>query len=162
MSERLLELTRKDLLSDVDSWTKKKTKLVRQAKYRGIKEDYTIIFEVPSVTASPPTTYTVAIKMLEYADIAEDDSLSVAERVRLALAGDLKISCTCPAFLYFGYKYILTQLDTNASDDENRFPKIRNPDLQGVMCKHCYKAIQVLTFNWSIIAKDIKNKNFLK
>lgn len=158
---RIDELTRKDLVSDVDNWTKDKTKLVRSAKYLGITEDYTIFFRVPSVTTKPPTNYVVKIKLVEYPDIAEDKDLTVKEKVRLALTGDLQISCTCPAFLYFGYKYILTQVDANEADDENRFPKIKNPDLQGVMCKHCYKAISVLPMNWNSIAKDIEQEKYL-
>lgn len=162
MNRRLDELTRKDMIADVDKWTKDKSKLVHQARYLGITEDYTVFFRVPSVTANPSTNYVVKIKLTEYPDIEDDEKLSVQEKVRLAIAGDLQISCTCPAYLYFGYKYILTQLDSNESDDEHRFPKIRNPKLQGVMCKHCYTAMQAFPFNWTSIAKDISNKKFLR
>lgn len=159
---RLDELTRKDLVTDVDKWTKDKARLVSNARYLGITEDYTAFFRVPSVTTQPPTNYTVKIKLVEYPDLEEDEDLSIREKVRLAIAGDLKISCTCPAYLYFGYKYILTQVDANAADDEHRFPKIKNPDLEGVMCKHCYTAIKAFPLNWTSIAKDITNKNFLR
>lgn len=159
---RLDEITRKDLVADVDKWTKDKSRLVRKATYLGITEDYTVFFRVPSVTTKPATNYTVKIKLVEYPDIAEDKDIDVREKVRLAIAGDIQISCTCPAYLYFGYKYILTQLDANASDDEPRFPKIRNPKLQGVMCKHCFLALQAFPLNWSSIAKDIESKNFLR
>ena len=162
MTVRLDELTRKELVNDVDRWTKDKTKKVRGAIYLGVTEDYTVFFRVPSVTADPPTNYLVKIKMVDYEDVADDESLSTREKVRLAIAGDLKVSCTCPAYLYFGYKYILTQLDTNESDDENRFPKIRNPRLQGVMCKHCYAAIKAFPMRWTSIARDIDRGNFLR
>ena len=160
--EKLLELTRKDLVSDVDKWTKDKAKLVRGAVYLGITEDYTVFFRVPSVTANPPTTYVVKIKLVDYPEIAEDEDLSVKEKVRLAIAGDLQISCTCPAYLYYGYKYILTKLDTNESDPEHRFPKIKNPKLQGVMCKHCYMAMKAFPMRWTTIARDIQEKKFLR
>lgn len=159
---RIDELTRKDLVSDTDKWTKDKSKLVRKAVYLGITEDYTVYFRVPSVTTEPPTNYTVKISLAEYKDMIEDKDLSVQEKVRLAIAGDLKISCTCPAYLYFGYKYILTQLDTNEADDEHRFPRVKNPKLQGVMCKHSYVALSVLPNNWNTIARDIKQGNFLR
>lgn len=162
MSKRLDELTRKDLIADVDKWTKDKSSLVRKAVYLGITEDYTVFFRVPSVTANPSTNYTVKIKLVDYPDIEEDEDLTVKEKVRLAIAGDLQISCTCPAYLYFGYKYILTQLDSNESDDEHRFPKIKNPKLQGIMCKHCYIAMQAFPMNWNSIAKDISTKRFLR
>lgn len=162
MNDRIDELTRKDLVADVDKWTKDKAKLVRRAVYLGITEDYTAFFRVPSVTADPPRTYVVKITLVEYPDIDDDEKMTVRDKVRLALAGDLKISCTCPAYLYFGYKYILTQLDTNEDRPEHRFPKIRNPKLQGVMCKHCYTAISVLPMNWNDIARDIEQKRFLR
>lgn len=162
MSIRLDELTRKELVTDVDKWTKDKARLVRKAVYLGITEDYTVFFRVPSVTAKPSTNYTVKIKLVDYPDVAEDKDLTVREKVRLAIAGDLQISCTCPAYLYFGYKYILTQLDANETNPEHRFPKIKNPKLQGVMCKHCYIALSAFPFNWTDIAKDIKENKFLR
>jgi len=162
MSKRIDELTRKDLVADVDKWTKDKAKLVRQARYLGITEDYTVFFRVPSVTTQPPRNYVVKISLLDYAEVAEDEDMTVRDKVRLALAGDVKISCNCPAYLYWGYKYILTQLDTNEDRDEHRFPKIRNPKLQGVMCKHCYSAISVLPMNWNSIARDIEQGKFLR
>lgn len=161
MRFRLDELTRKDLVTDTDRWTKNKAKLVRRAVYLGITEDYTVFFRVPSVTANPSTSYVVKIKLVDYPEIEEEKDLSVREKVRLAIAGDIQISCTCPAYLYFGYKYILTQIDSNESDDENRFPKIRNPKLQGVMCKHCYVAINAFPLNWTSISRDIEKKKFL-
>lgn len=159
---RLDEITRKQLLSDVDNWTKDKTKKVTRAVYKGITPNYTCYFSVPSVTADPPTNYTVKIRMTEYNDIKDEEDMTTQEKVRLALAGEVQISCNCPAFLYFGYKYILTQVDANASDEEHRFPKIKNPKLSGVMCKHCYKAMQAFPFNWSRIARDISKENFLR
>lgn len=159
---RLDELTRKDIVLDVDTWTKDKAKKVRGVTYLGITEDYTVFFRVNSVTANPPTTYLVKIKLVDYEEIAEDENLTVREKVRLAIAGDLQISCTCPAYLYWGYKYILTQIDTNESDPEHRFPKIRNPKLQGVVCKHCYVALQAFPFNWTSIARDVSQGKFLR
>lgn len=162
MSERIDELTRKDLLADTDTWTKNKARNVRKATYLGVTEDYTAFFRVPSVTANPPTNYLVKIKLVDYPEVADDETLDTRGKVRLAIAGDLKISCTCPAYLYFGYKYILTQLDSNEADKEHRFPKIKNPKLQGVMCKHCYTAINAFPFNWTMIARDIENGKFLR
>lgn len=159
--DRLDEITRKDLLAGSDKWTKEKSKKIKRAVYSGITKNYTVLFRVPSVTADPPTTYTVKIQLAEYPDIADEEDLDVREKVRLALAGDLKISCTCPAYLYFGYKYILTQVDTNASDPEHRFPKIKNPKLQGVMCKHCQIALEALPMNWTSIARDIQRNRFV-
>ena len=140
MSIRLDELTRKELVTDVDKWTKDKARLVRKAVYLGITEDYTVFFRVPSVTAKPSTNYTVKIKLVDYPDVAEDKDLTVREKVRLAIAGDLQISCTCPAYLYFGYKYILTQLDANETNPEHRFPKIKK--------RLCQRSLHQLCISW--------------
>lgn len=47
----------------------------------------------------------------------------------------LKVECNCPAFQYWGSHYILHQLDT-ALTPEDRFPEIRDPNLEHVACKH--------------------------
>jgi len=47
---------------------------------------------------------------------------------------DIKVGCNCPAFKYF-YSYIITQLDSDLEKEE-RYPYIRNPQLDGSFCKH--------------------------
>lgn len=51
------------------------------------------------------------------------------------LESDILIHCNCPAYLYKGYKYLMTQLDT-ALEPEERYPDQKNPDLEGTVCKH--------------------------
>lgn len=159
---RLDELTRKDMFSAVDKNTKDKAKKISGSKYIGITEDFVVHFSVRSVTANPPTTYNVKVKLVEYADIDGEEDLSVGDKVRLALSGDLAISCSCPAFRYWGYEYIVSQLEAIVGKEQTIFPKVRNPKLEGVMCKHCYHALSYLGMQWSRIAKDIKEKNFIK
>jgi len=159
---RLDELTRKDLLAALDNNTKAKAKKISGSRYVGITEDYTIHIDVNSVTAKPATKYRVKVKLLEYPDIEEEKDLDTREKVRLSLAGDMAISCSCPAFRYWGYEYIVSQLDSIVGDEQKIFPKVRNPKLEGIMCKHCYHAMKYLGMQWSTIAKDIKNKNFLE
>jgi len=155
------ELTRQDLVSDTENKVKKRSNFVGAPKYIGITKDYTVKLHVRSATKYTHS-YVVSINLTEYADIADDEDMTVKDKVLLSLAGDLKIGCECPAFLYWGYKYITTELDVNAIDPESRFPKIRNPKLDGVMCKHCYKAITKFGSLWSSIAKDILHENFVE
>jgi len=51
----------------------------------------------------------------------------------------------CPSFIYWGYEYINTQLGSDNIEvpdyegkkgGEKRYPKVRNPKLRGVICKH--------------------------
>jgi hypothetical protein len=52
---------------------------------------------------------------------------------------NIQTSCSCPSALYFGYKFIGTQLDYQVKrDKENRSPDIRNPDQKGTVCKHLH------------------------
>lgn len=159
MMYRVDELTRKDLLRDVDRVTVKRAADLRRAKYRGIHSDYTIEMEVPSSTGDG--SYTVFIQMVEYPELDQVEDLLVDEKVRLAMDGDLKIWCQCPAFRFFGFEYITTQLSANRGAPQERFPHTRNPKLVGVMCKHAYKAIKGFGSNWLAITNDIKNGRFL-
>lgn len=157
---RIDELNRKELLRDVDTWTKNKTHNITSAIYLGMTEDYTMFFRVPSSTGRG--TYTVRVTLADYPEIAQDEDLDVREKVRLAITGNLKLHCNCPAFLYYGYDYILSQLDARAHGEENRFPRIKNPHLQGVMCKHCLKVMEAFPYNWTRAASDIQNNRFMR
>lgn len=158
---RLDEISRADLLKDIDKRTKKYSKLVKGATYKGITSDYVVHMSVPSVTSNPPTVYTVKIKLLDFPLLMDDETLTMRERVRLALIGDLSISCTCPAFKWYGYEYILSQIDAHEGDEQTIYPKVRNPKLDGTLCKHAYIAVRLYGKFWSKIAKDILESNFI-
>lgn len=156
------ELTRKELFSDIDKRTLKYSKKVKGSKYIGITKDFVINMDVPSVTADPSTYYRVRIKLIELPDLLDDSTLTTEEKLRLSLDGDIKISCTCPAYTFWGYKYITTQLSANESDPENRFPHIRNKNLEGTLCKHAYVAARSMGRVWKRIAKDIDTMNYIE
>lgn len=67
---------------------------------------------------------------------------------------DIQLSCSCPSFLYWGYQYILTQVGA-AIADEGRFPKVRNPRLRGIVCKHLNRVLHVLPFYMNFLAQEI-------
>lgn len=159
--KKLDEVTRKDILGDVDARTADYAKAVKSATYRGVTKDYVIIFDVPSVTSSPATSYECRIDLKEFVAVKDDTELSTQDKVRLSISGDLAVSCTCPAYKWWGYEYIMTQLDSKEGADQTIFPKVRNPQLQGTVCKHLKLAVQVLTFNWSSVAKDISAGKFI-
>lgn len=83
--------------------------------------------------------------------------LSMLDKVRYVVDGDLQVSCTCPAYLYWGYKYINTSLGTAAPGaKERRAPDIRNPQRRGIVCKHLDLVLSVLPFVASSITRDLK------
>ena len=160
MIDRIDELTRNDIMKDIESKVKRRAAKLKKPRYLGITKDYVVHMEVDSSTGSG--SYIVRIKLDEYPDIADEKDLSTREKVRLSLAGDMKLHCTCPAFKWWGYEYITTQLDSNSHSIQNIYPAIRNPSLEGVLCKHCYKAFNMFGSSWARIAKDIEQKNFIK
>ena len=54
----------------------------------------------------------------------------------------LKIHCSCEAWLYWGYKYKAWRRGYGLYK-ELRFPKIRNPHLQGYLCKHLFAVLTI-------------------
>jgi len=72
--------------------------------------------------------------------------------------GDIELSCSCPAQLYWGGDYILSQDKYRAKygEPENRSPDIRNPKKYGAYCKHLQNLMKVLPFYKGTMANWIK------
>lgn len=157
--EKLQELTRAEIMQDVQSKVKKRAAKLKLPTYRGITKDYVVLMDIESSTGNG--SYVVRIKLAEYPELSPMDDLTTKEKVRLALSGDMKIHCDCPAFRYWGYEYITTQLDSNSHTNQYLYPIVRNPNLEGTLCKHCYRAFKSFGSYWSKIAKDIEEQNFL-
>jgi hypothetical protein len=161
------EMVYKDLLHAIDPSDlphRDYAPLVKYVKYVDTLED-TMKFFVPSPT---PAKYIVQypdlnywenyIQFVQWDQVLLDRSLTAVEAARLLLWGaDLRIFCTCPAYLYWGMKYIDTQLGI-AIYPEDRFPHIRNPELRGIACKHQRRTIKVLPFHLGDMAKAIKTQ----
>lgn len=72
-----------------------------------------------------------------------------------AIKGDVKISCTCPAFLYQGYKYITYKRQVGINK-ETRPPIKTNPNQEGMACKHIIAALEQLKLDYTNIYNMIK------
>lgn len=59
---------------------------------------------------------------------------------RLA-GGNVRFECDCGRYKYW-YRYLNTIAGTNLGRKETAFPKIRNPNLAGVACKHILRTMQ--------------------
>lgn len=59
---------------------------------------------------------------------------SDAEKVSTALSGDVQVHCTCPDYKYV-FQYMGAQLGYGLRPEE-REPVVRNPRLEGTVCKH--------------------------
>jgi hypothetical protein len=73
---------------------------------------------------------------------AKDGKLNALAR-KLA-TGSIRIDCDCEDWRYV-FRYIATVGNYNAGRPETGFPKIRNPQLDGVACKHVLRTVHLLT-----------------
>lgn len=96
------------------------------------------------------------VQFTDWNEVVRDTSYNVNDSSRLLLwGGNLKLHCPCPSYRYWGYQYILTQKDA-AIIPEERYPRIRNPQLKGVCCKHLRRTLKVLPFHLGDIATGIR------
>lgn len=161
MISRLDEFNRNDIIRGTDKKNIERSKRVPSVSYIGITEDYTVLEKARSAT-TPGVTYDIRIRLLDYPEIAAEEDLSVRDKVRLAIAGNLQVSCSCPAFKWWGYEYISTQLGIKDGEPQAIYPHIRNPKLEGVVCKHLYKALQVFPLHYMMIVSDISKGRFIR
>ncbi len=72
------------------------------------------------------------------------------ELAEMVTTSDLEVSCSCPAFLYWGFQYVHAVQKSGiwiASID----PKRRNPNLIGGGCKHVHSVLE----DWPRWAREI-------
>lgn len=101
---------------------------------------------------SDVTRHHVHIEMLNYsAAISSPGKMS--EVVKALTMGPLKFDCDCGRHTYF-FRYIATTGHFNAGRDEPGFPKITNPKLIGVACKHVLRVMQQL--NMPLIRSQVE------
>ena len=103
------------------------------------------------------TKYKVFVLFEDFYTIGKDKDIDFEDAIDYAIDwGDVHIRCNCKAFLYWGAAYISTKMRyLYGVPRENRFPKVRNPNLKGTICKHCDAVIQ-----WILKHKDIIGKMF--
>lgn len=158
------EFTYKDMLHAIDPRDlphRDYAPLVKYVKYEGTQGS-TMKFFVPSPTPGKYpgilNAWNTFIQFVEWDAQVRDTSLSAVEAARLLLwSGNIRVHCPCPSFKFWGYQYIVTQLDASIFS-EIRFPKIRNPQLKGIVCKHLRRTIKVLPFHLGDMATAIKDQ----
>jgi len=148
--EWLNEYTYKDLLKGA-SPDKKRLAKERNAFYNGL-------FANEMRFTSPGTEkWQQKIRLLDLETALKLKGMTLLDRVKLAVSGDLEVYCSCPSWTFHGFAYIASQLGYGFKEDpEHRFPKVRNPQLAGTTCKHLITVLQVLAFHSGSLAKNIK------
>lgn len=106
---------------------------------------------------SDVTRHHVHVELMNFSAAVSTPKV-VAEVVKEVASGPLKFDCDCGRHTYW-YRYIATVGKYNAGRDETGFPKIRNPQLRGIACKHVLRVMQQLSMPLirQHIAKMIEN-----
>lgn len=74
---------------------------------------------------------------------------------RTMLDGPLRFECDCERFRYF-FRYVATVGGFVAGRAENAFPKITNPGLAGMSCKHGLRVMQAIQKDANVRAQAVK------
>jgi len=82
----------------------------------------------------------VIVDFLEYGNEASSGTLSARKSALRMRKGNLKIECDCGKWRFW-YRYIASIGGYNAGRIETGFPKIRNPNLSGIACKHIVRTV---------------------
>lgn len=170
-AEKLLsldEVTMKQLRTGIDGKIRKRADPVT-CRLVSLSPSGVMTFYSSSVTTWPGTrdAWTQHVQLVDWEEAIATlaDGANFMDAANLAVFGDVRVSCNCPSFLYHGYKYILTQLDAlyppapdaaGQTGGEERFPQARNPELEGVVCKHLSAVLYVSTMSISKVASLMK------
>lgn len=132
-------------------------------KLEKIEKDGHLHFTSKALTTPDKERWDQDVILVDFEEkLKGDGPKKLMPRVREAIKGDIRVHCDCPYFLYYGCKYILTNVvdAIKPGEEENRFPDDRNPNLQGSVCVHLYQALQALSFRASDIAKKVYDENW--
>ena len=157
--EPINEATRKELISGADAARKARAKKLT-VRYKGITNSRGWITFQTNSQYTPGKKYTQYIKLNEAKDMKYFKEFKKRDIIRLFLSGDLSVYCSCPDFKY-RQKYMAYNLGYGIFK-EMRYPKIRNPHLEGTVCKHLLAVLSVLNMNWTSIARDMQRSKFFK
>jgi hypothetical protein len=91
-------------------------------------------------TTKGVTRHHVVVHFLGYGVEAASGSLDAKKSAARMKKGKLKFDCDCGRHRYW-FRYIATIGGYNAGRAETGFPKIRNPKLFGVACKHVLRVM---------------------
>lgn len=162
-AELLLEKDYKELRDDDPIFLKRRerSKKTPGSLYKGLLKNNTLVFETPSHT-SPGKMYIQKVRLLDLPALIKQHkgSLSNFDIVKLATEGDVAVYCNDPSFKFWGFEY-KAKKEGYGIHKQDKFPKVRNPQLRGSMCKHLDNVMLVLPFNVAMITRDLVQRGAL-
>lgn len=133
---------------------------IHKATMFGIKNNIALI-RVRASRISKHEEHRVKVRFEQWDELLhEPPNGDYNQAVQLACAGRISFDCDCGRHQYW-YRYLATMGNyCVAPPKEFAFPKIRNPELSGVACKHVLKATTMLqSLAWQrILANQMKQQ----
>ena len=163
------EVTYKDIASGIDnSFLRQgeRSKALSAPQLAGFEHNL-MNWRVPSADFSTNRiVYLDQVQFDDWDEVGQDQSLNWRERAMFLLwASNIRLHCTCPSFLYWGYQYILTVFDAAIHPETTRPGKYpddprrrRNYQEKGIVCKHLNRVLQVLPFHNMAIAQELRSQ----
>lgn len=137
---RIIALSGRDLVQDASPATLDRSHTCTPQIYRFDNINAAVYFATQCALSR--NAWQQEIQIMDYNYIVpeeERDQITSFDQLKQEypeiLDGDIKVFCDCPSFIYGGFAYINTQLDTSL-ESEDRYPGIKNPGLEGTVCKH--------------------------
>lgn len=100
--------------------------------------------EARFITSSSPQSkrarHQVVVEFVEFEGLVANGAFSPRKAARELARGRIRFDCTCEHHRY-RRRYIATIGRYNAGRPETGYPKITNPDLSGVACKHVLRVM---------------------
>lgn len=126
--------------SDIDKARREITACIPVSAYQG-----TVRFITNASGENGRMNHVVIVTFLGYQQAmgeiaASTDKDAVRKAVKKMRRGYLKFDCDCDRHRYF-FRYVATIGGWYAGNPEWGFPKIRNPNLKGVACKHVIRVM---------------------
>jgi hypothetical protein len=141
----LVAFNGKDLLQSIDYRTETKAHSCNGVLYGFDKNSWTVRFV--TTCSKSRNSWEQRVQFVDAETIiAPEKTFQVTSLETLLeyypdiIETDIRVGCNCPAYKYF-YSYIITQLESEM-DPEERYPHIKNPNLEGSFCKHLATVIR--------------------
>jgi hypothetical protein len=106
--------------------------------------DGSVIFSVSAGPESKVSRHMVVVQFHQYGSALSMPGTALQAATWLCRESPLKLDCDCAHWRYGGFRYIATIGGFNAGRAESGFPKLKNPELRGLACKHVLRAASEL------------------
>lgn len=98
----------------------------------------------------------VTVEFLNYQSEATRSDKNAKQSAFALKKSPLKIGCDCRRWRFW-YRYVASVAGFNSGQAETGYPKIRNPNLAGVGCKHILRVMHEILYGGSVVGFIARN-----